>query len=288
MKPEPLLLYIPTRGRIDYQHTMRNLPDVWKRKTIIVCPKEEVKAHKKNWPMATVIAQPIHVQNIAQKRAWIFKHANDNGIVKIMMLDDDLRFSVRIKTLKEFKGYDHDKKKWKRRCAEQPGLHKLTNVNGEDPRLMNTFNAIERMLDVYKHGGISTRFHNQEFGCEFALNGRVQYALAYHVPTMLGRCKLARIGHREDFDYTLQLLCQGFENAVYCWTVVEQARGFGASGGMEGERTIARSNADAVRLAKLFPGIVTVTEKAYKSSIPRKEVIVKWKQAIELGRTGLI
>jgi hypothetical protein len=83
-------------------------------------------------------------------------------------------------------------------------------------------------------------------------------------------------------DLTLQLLRKGYPNAVWHTTVNDQRR-FDAPGGATNERTLVRSNADAHKLAQLHPGYVSITEKTYKASVPRVEVICQWKKALEDG-----
>jgi hypothetical protein len=211
------------------------------------------------------------------------------------MLDDDLRFAVRLKTLPIFAGYAPEgsrgssgNSRWAKIYKKYPGIHKVENCKPGDERLDKVLKAIERMLNDYAHGGINTRLHNQEYGCEFTLNSRVQYALAYHVPTVLAKCELGRIEHREDFDYTLQLLRKGYENAVYVWAVVEQ-HAYGAAGGASAERSMLASNKDAHKLSRLHGSdIVKVVEKAYTYSIPRSEVVVYWKKAVEDGQNEFL
>jgi hypothetical protein len=42
---------------------------------------------------------------------------------------------------------------------------------------------------------------------------------------------------------------------------------------------VAKSDAEAEKLAALHPGLVKVVQKDYKG-VPRKEVIVQWKKAL--------
>jgi hypothetical protein len=85
-------------------------------------------------------------------------------------------------------------------------------------------------------------------------------------------------------------LLNGYPNAILTETCVDQ-REFGKKaskikrdeGGCARERTIEASDAEAYRLAELFPGYVSVTERKYQSSTPRKEVIVQWQKALEYG-----
>ena len=155
-----LLLYVPTRGRVGNQRTLKALPSKWRERAIIVCPKDEIRSHLKSFPEATAIAQPDPDMTIAAKRAWIFKTARSE---KIMMLDDDLRFAVRVKTLKEFKGYAPEgsrgrtrDSRWAKACKKDPDIHKMITVKNDDSRLIAMFDAIEKMLSDYRHGGIGT------------------------------------------------------------------------------------------------------------------------------------
>jgi hypothetical protein len=107
------------------------------------------------------------------------------------------------------------------------------------------------------------------------------YALGYDVKVVRKRCELGRIEHREDMDYTLQLLTQGYPNGVYVEVCVDQV--YNSKGGASLERSVEGSNRDAEKLAKWFPKFVKVVERAYLKSVPRKEVVVSWKKAYEAG-----
>jgi len=103
--------------------------------------------------------------------------------------------------------------------------------------------------------------------------------LGYNVPIVKRECELGRIETREDMDYTLQLLRKGFPNIVFFNLCVDQK--YNSPGGASLERTVESSNADAEKLATLHPGFVRITEKKYKSSLPRKEVVCSWKKAFK-------
>jgi TET-associated glycosyltransferase-like protein len=290
-------IYIPTRGRVEYQHTLRYLPKEWRARTVLVCPKSEVVQHLKNWKgLHGITPQPDPNMTIAAKRAWIFKTIKHD---KILMMDDDLRFAIRRKTLPSMKGFHHSSAEvrgttgdgaWARAYKKDKTLGALeiaTEEHGKE--IGHMLGRVEKMLQSgIRHGGIAPRLMNNNFGCEFIMNSRAMYALAYHVPTLLKHCKLGRIEHREDFDYTLQLMRAGFENAIYCWGVCEQARLYNASGGASLERTMKASNADAYKLAKLHPGLVQVKMKDYKQSVPRAEVVVQWAKAAAEGQNDLL
>lgn len=292
-----MVLYIPTRGRTteEQQDTLRSLPESWRKgRTVVVCPQAEMKWFKEHFPGTAVLPQPDPKMTIAAKRKWIFERAHRQGFQKIMMLDDDLRFGLRHEFHKEFAGYGRRPwPEWNKFHERNPDAHRLYLTQPDDPKLPKMFQQIELMLNKFAHGGISPRLMNQQFGYQFSINMRVNYALAFHVPTVIQHVKLGRIEHREDYDYTLQLMKAGFENAVYTWGICEQYHGFGAEGGASDERSVKASNADAHKLARLHPGMVRVVEKNYKASWDktgdsivknRLEVVISWKKAAEQGQ----
>jgi hypothetical protein len=110
----------------------------------------------------------------------------------------------------------------------------------------------------------------------------MMYCLGYRPEILRRVCELGRIEHREDMDYTLQLLRAGYPNRVNYRLAVGQ-KAYNAKGGASLERTMEASNADAEKLAELHPGLVRVAEKNYKQSIKRKEVVCSWKKAAKEG-----
>jgi TET-Associated Glycosyltransferase len=278
-----LVLFVPTKGRIDSQHTLTALPRVWHPRIYIVCPKEEIKAHKKRWPRCNVIKQGNNVRGIADARAWIFKHASLRGFEKIAMLDDDIRFAARVKTLKYLRGIGETVREWDIIKDAEPELGKLVNLGPGDKRIGSMLFGLEKMLDTYAHAGMHGRLMSNNHAYEWRENTRIQQIYAYHVPTVMKHCVVGRKIMRDDFDYELQLLTKGFSCVVYCWVVGEQARGFHGKGGQDSSRTLKINNADAYKLAKLFPGLVTVVDRDY-NKMPRKEVIVHWRKAAALGQ----
>ena len=285
-KAAKLWLYVPTKGRVDHQHTLQALPLEWHKRTIIVCPSDEIKAHKRNWPKMQVIAQGKEVKGIADARAWIFREAARVKHEKIVMLDDDIRFAVRKARLKKFQGVGDLKwPEFQKEVEKNPDLGRLVNLPMQDPRMNRMLLGLETMLNTYAHTGIHARLMSNRIAYEWRINTRIQQVYAYHVPTVMEHCVVGRKIMRDDFDYQLQLLTKGFECVVYCWVVGEQARGFHGKGGQDTSRTVALNDADAHRLAKLFPGLVKVVDREY-NRMPRKEVIVYWRKAAEQGRTA--
>jgi hypothetical protein len=207
-----------------------------------------------------VVIQPKPDWGIAEKREWIMREWLRRGRDKIIMLDDDLQFATR----------------------KQEGSTELVAISGD--ALVPEFDTIEAKLGPeFPHVGFGQRLYNNQQEAGWKTPGRMIYALGYYLPIVVRECEFNRVPTHEDMDLTLQLLRKGYPNAIWNTTVVNQRR-YNAPGGVTDERTVESSDADAERLRELHPGYVTIRERAYKSSVPRKEVICQWEQALKDGR----
>jgi hypothetical protein len=254
-------IIIPTRGRTDQQLTLQSLPGELRKRTTLVCPKIEAGRLFRLHKGVEIVVQPDPDWTIAKKRAWILRTWLEAGYDKLIMLDDDLRFATR----------------------ESPDNYRLRPIQSKE--LIPDFERIAAKLGPdFPHVGFGPRQNNnrlEEVGWQSP--GRMMYSLGYYLPIVVKECELGRIETREDMDLTLQLLRKGFPNAIWHTTVNDQDR-YDAPGGATTERTIARSNVDAFRLKHLHPGYVAVKERKYTASVPRCEVVVQWKKALEDGR----
>ena len=82
-----MLVYIPTLGREGKQITLESIPERWKEKVILVCPKEE----KHDWENRIDVPKEC-VGHINKTRQWILEQSLDPHVG---MLDDDLKFYQR-------------------------------------------------------------------------------------------------------------------------------------------------------------------------------------------------
>lgn len=260
-----LLVMIPTHNRVNRQITLNSIPSSWMHRTLLVCSHGQRKEYKKAHGYVPIIEAPSSVTTIAAKRAWMIEWAHENGVEKILMLDDDLRFARRVFEDTDDGGF----------------TFKLRKADGRD--VAWAFGKVEKLLGKFAHVGIGPRQGNNGLTAyrRWNPNYRMIYALGYHVPTLIKSCKLGRIEHREDMDMCLQLLTKGYENRVLIEVVVDQT--YNGPGGARDERTMEKSNADAEKLAKWFPEFVKVVERDYKQSIKRREVTVAWKKAAAYG-----
>lgn len=258
---------IPTYRRVARQATLKGLPATWLGRTTLVVDQHDAElaqsaTYRAQLRGVRVLVHPPEVRTIAAKRAWILRRWQG----PLVMLDDDLRFAVR-----------------KRPGTTDPALREAT---AED--LEQQLEALAQQLRTVAHAGWSARQGNnrQEGGWKEAT--RQMYVLGYDADRLrgleeTGRVTLGRIGFREDMDLTLQLLRLGLPNAVSYDVTADQAAGYAAAGGCTDERTVEGSDADALRLAELHPGLVKVVKKEYKGSLHRNEVVVQWRKAYEQG-----
>lgn len=244
-------IIIPTYRRTDNQRTWEQIKHTaWSDQVVAVCDAQDA-VHLEDQGLPVVLV-PDTVKTIADKRAWIIETWPQK---KICMFDDDLRFFNRI-------------------GPHSPKL-KPADTNSMDHMLR----TICELLDEYAHVGVSPRGGNNRLDVPMVSNTRMMYVLGYQTGILLRHCELGRIQHREDFDYTLQLLKKGYQNRVLSHWACDNV--YNEAGGASEERTIEASNADAYKLAELHPGFVTPRKKNYKVSIPRVEVTCYWKKAYE-------
>ena len=249
-------IIVPTRNRIYEQITLQSLPRELRERTTLVCPKREVSELHRLYPDVTIAWEPYRNMKIAQKREWIVRTWFECGYDKIIMLDDDLSFATRV----------------------SPDDWHLRPIQGEE--LISEFERIEEKLSPdFPHVGFGMRQNNNQESGGWKSPARMLTALGYYLP-IVTKCKWDLVELREDNCVTLQLLLMGHPNAVWTGTVVEPR--FDTPGGCRTYRTIEMSNAEAEKLAALFPGYVSL-RKNYKASVPRLEVTCHWQKALQDG-----
>jgi hypothetical protein len=250
-------IIIPTRGRIYEQLTLQSLPPELRRRTTLVCPKREASSLYEIYKDVELVVEPDAHMTIARTRAWIMQEWSRCGYDKIIMLDDDLVFATRI----------------------SPDDWHLRPIEGEE--LIPVFQLIEdKLCPEYPHAGLGVRQNNHvaERGWKYA--ARMCHTLAYFLPIAAKEARFDVIDLREDFAFTLQLLLKGHCNAVWNETVANQLTD--ARGGCSTYRTNEMNNAEAEKLAAMFPDYVSVREKDYEAG-PRLEVICQWQKAYRDG-----
>jgi hypothetical protein len=249
-------ILMPTRGRVNQQRTVSVLPRELLSRTTLVCPQHEQRRLACLDDDIEVVAQPDANMRIAAKRAWIVQFCLDRGYEKIVMLDDDLVFATR-------KGPDNK------------GLRK---IRGKE--LLGEFDRLEEKLSrECPHVGFGARQGNdklEEVGWKYS--AKQVCTLGYYLPIVAKEVRWDLVELRSDMCATLQLLLKGYPNAIWTKTVVDQTRD--APGGCSTWRTDEMSDAEAEKLAALFPDYVSVEQRKYG----RLEVTVQWQKALRDGQ----
>lgn len=257
-------IVIPTHGRPYKQTTLQSLPEAIRDDVLLVVSTQEdfdvlKKTHKN--------IRRADVKTIADKRHWIMQNVKTE---KIFMLDDDMYFFGRCPA--KYRTYEE---RW--RVTTPP--HKILSRDyANDAALLSVFSEIDRQLDNYAHVGLSSRMGNDVEEKEWKENSRMMHAIGLH-RNVYTKQKLLfnEVQCREDFNVTLRLLRRGYANTV-CYSYCCSPGPYGAKGGASTERTVEISNAQALKLSELHPGLVRVVDKEY-DNVPRKEVVVSWKKA---------
>lgn len=254
-----MAIVIPTFGRVGKQTTLKETPPALRKFTHLCCVKEEAAqlAEATGLPEANIFVQPKRVKTIHEKRQFIMEWAQDNDVKKVLMLDDDMFWQAR-------------------------GPKGLIKEYATEAHVESSLKEMSALLDEFAHAGFSSRLGNNRVESEYARTTRMMHSLGYNVKAFhRAGVRFDRVHGKEDFDVTLQLLKQGYDNCVVYHTCVSPGK-YDAPGGCSTERTIESANAAAEKLKSLHPEFVSVVERDYLNS-PRKEVMMKWKRALAYG-----
>lgn len=259
-----------TRGRVGRQRTLESIPTEWRSRTYLVCPLDEVTAHRDYH--YGVIGVPGEVNNYSRKMKWIVEDGMRDGNEKAVMLDDDLIFSRRI---------THP--------DGRPGLKTIEGVEiGEFmPKL---FEYIEYLLDDTALVGVHPRQMGHTAKLPFEVNGKVicvqaiNRKLVGHIPD------LDKYPILSDVVLNATLLSRGIGNKI----ITSFCQDWGpsqAAGGCALYRT-PEMQAEACRwLAERFGPYIKVKEKEAKNGWlggKRVDFVGQWKKLYDAGVAGLL
>jgi len=277
------LIVIPTHARPTRQITFAALPQALQTNTVIVTStREDAKSIQTGYPAPydLVVAQASKARCIAEKRHWIMRNIQAHNI---FMLDDDLTFFHRCALA--FRYWDEEKGMWQLNSPQ--GRIRLSRKATENDMLKG-FAAVRAAFDLFGAVGISQRRNNDKVLADWRYTERLMFAFGIN-RALYNRLRIRfdAVQCREDFHVTLALLEHGINNTVY-YPMHQNPGNFGAAGGVSTERSLEQSNQQAHVLAKLHTGFVQCVERAYKSSLPRTEVIVQWKKAYAKSQEGVL
>jgi hypothetical protein len=271
-------IYIPTSGRAEQiftgNRTLAYLKAV--QNTIYVVVSENQKSKYIDHLQSSWVCTPSNVSivvhdkiGIAATRQFIGHHAHRVGYSKFIMLDDDLRFSVR----------------------KDVSSNKLRPQVATDT--INMINFLVDALDTHSHAGISARtdavagyVRNGGLPPLAFLNKRMTGAVGYRTKSYLD-VNHGRVEFMEDHDVTLQLIKLGYWNIVAHWWAYDQSA-TNTAGGCSVMRTLDKHNASAQKLHALHADVTRLRVKNNISKVSsaearalqnRMEVTIYWERA---------
>lgn len=254
--------YIPTRGRVGRQLTLASLPSGLLPFVTLVCPHDEIGAHRDAlgpaYDQLTIVGQPMDITTIGAKREWIFKKlAVHDQASFAWQFDDDLTFKV----------------------ITPGGLFRKP----VDNQLYDVFAYIEKhyWLELaYQVVGLGTSYFAPKGGIKDDYHLGFAFGCSRKAIDML---EMNRLDVFEDIDYTLQFLRAGLKLGV-CYDAVVDQKQPDAPGGVTGERNNETIRRDLERLISYHPGIVSekpLRPGAHPAAITR----VLWSKAAKEGKS---
>lgn len=247
-------IVIPTMGRVDKQDTLKSL-EASPYPIILACPADEARAHSNLG--RNVLPVPMHLKGIAATRQYIMRKTEDEHVV---MMDDDLRFSVR---------REDDPTKF--RIPEPVDIRKMLR-------------RLDRLLREYAHASIAMREGANRNTEPLITCSRTARVIGYQRETFFKTGVDFRNNTvMDDFEATLHLITHGYPNAILN-THVQNQRGSGTVGGAALYRDLEMQERAALLLASRYPDFVTPVRKKTKvawGGQERTDVIVQWKKALK-------
>lgn len=218
----------------------------------------------KHFGTARPLVLPESVTKLSPTRQWLLDKFP--RVEKVVLLDDDLRFSYR---------------------SDQAKFH-LCDLGGGADLILD---HLSLYLDEVCHAGFLARegANNAPMEPRLLRNTRVLRVLGYNFKVLSKHgVRFDRLQARSDFDVTLQLLRLGFDNFVD-GHILQDQRGGGsnATGGCSVYRDNDLLASTAEGLHELHPHFVKCVTKETKhwwGGGARPEVRIAWKKAREEGR----
>lgn len=270
-------IYIPTYGRTNRQETYQNLPDHWKKRTVLVIHESEKEAFDKlGYPNIVCPHQgpPPDGENfndygLPRTKQWIIENA---GPVKFLIIDDDISDFVYTARPSERNQY--------RLVNTCIGLTRLEP--GFEDYFDKMMAEMSDWLDDYVTCGLEVTwnppFEEDDKVCWRQTTNHFINGATY--PT-------DKIDHTsilcvEDYYILLQLLTMGYPNRVNLRYRVRPGL-TQADGGCEEYRTLEKHNKSMQQLHDAFPDFVTLKTKIAKNGkwgkVEKLAATIQWKKA---------
>lgn len=274
---EDYKIILLTRGRVDKQKTLENLPILIKKLITIVCYPGEKQQHLKNWGgmVEGVVEHSKQCKNLGDIRHWVMVNYKDYNII---FLDDNLSFSCRYDIIN-------------RNFSLKNKIYNIKNNFSEEIKIEIFIEMfywiISKLRKGYGISGISSRSGNNRKTKEEEENTRI-FAIwginskkYFEVGNFFNK---KGISSKEDFYVELSFLTNGIKIISNNCFAFDKVSGANQNGGCSTYRTLEYSNNCSINLKNEFPDFVRLTEKESNNwggdfNGKRIEVICQWKKA---------
>lgn len=246
---EPLV-YVPSYNR-DHLPVIENLRGtaIIEHTALVVHP-DEVERYSHHG--VQVVSCPVQ-GDLGTVRRWLMDRHEGRFMVQ---MDDDLRFAVR--------------------REDDPTKFRLADSEDIDVMFDRVFQLLEEvpLVGVRQRGGANRSTPPMELAVRQCMLHGIDVHKAREEGWSYKPCVF------EDFDYTLQVLTSGYQNAVLTTHTIDQSES-NAPGGVAAYRDNSRMRNDALDLSLDFPGFVKIVEKpGWRGMDVRTDVNVQWKRAL--------
>jgi hypothetical protein len=243
-------IVIPSRSRHNRQKTIFNLSiDFWPLITIVV-PEYQYTDYREHVPQDIEVV-PCTVEEIAPTREFIL-NMRANG--KVIVMDDDLAFYKRTEDGRLFKFIAHDETK--------PMVEEIV-----------------KYLDTYTIVGIADKAFSNSLPRQHKEFTRFNDLHGYNRDTLPVPWPSFRWSHGEEHDFALQVVTRG--RKICALTEYSKTNAVNARGGCSDWRTNEKMKAGVERLAREWPGLITLTPNEKQRQ--GYNVRFNWKEAKRMG-----
>ena len=254
-------IVIITRGREGNVKTLQSIPESWHHRTYICCPPEE----NHHWPARLMIHEPWPM-NYSEKFNWLVNGGCEELGSQFLIMDDDLRFSMREVIGGELTG-------------------RLISATAAE--VSKGLSRLEDMLQKYPLVGLHPRAMGNNAPRGIKECTRINAMQGVNTD-LIGPIKLDHWPILADMVLNLTLLTSGFKTAIDCDLFWDQVGGSNAPGGCSLHRTQEQQREAVCGLAAMFPDVVKMVVKEQKSGggfwANRVDFRIQWKKAYESSK----
>ena len=276
------ILAVFTRGRVNNQALIENLPPLIRQLITIVCHPGELSLHKERWgnKVADIIEYGSDCAYLGMARDWLMEYCRRNKIRYAIQIDDNVVFAAR----SDGKSINFEK-----------GLKTIKNNFSEEEQIFIYseifFWMIESLRFGYGISGISHRSGNNRKDKEIEENTRLFAVWGIDVEKYFKiGAKFADNPFKEDFHMQLAFLTNGIKTVCNNLFTFDKVKGANSSGGCSVYRNSENVDYGAIFLKEVYPDFVTIVDKSNNNwsnmdeKKTRKECIIKWKKAYEANK----